>query len=79
MRSIIVFAFALLFAAIMSVGLTGSISAATPTPEKKAQCEKQKNDCMSAGAQTGQWGERYVPPDIVHQCYEAYRACMGQN
>jgi hypothetical protein len=34
---------------------------------------------MSAGAQTGIWGERYVPPEVVSMCMEAYRACVGSE
>jgi hypothetical protein len=80
MRTIIVFAFALLFAAITALSLSGTVaSAAAPTPAKKAQCEANKKSCMAAGVQTGIYGERYVPPDIVKQCYEAYHTCMGQN
>lgn len=42
-------------------------------------CDSQKQACMSASVQVGIYGERYVPPDAVAQCMEAYRACTAQN
>lgn len=42
-------------------------------------CDSQKQACMSASVQVGIYGERYVPPDAVAQCMEAYRACTAQK
>lgn len=47
----------------------------TPT----VSCASEKQDCMSASAQTGIYGERYVPPDAVAACMEAYWACTAQQ
>jgi len=79
MRNITILAFALLIAAITAVSVSGTDAFAAPTPERKAHCEEQKKACLAAGTQTGTYGERYVPPDVVKQCYDAYRDCIGQN
>ena len=34
---------------------------------------------MSASVQVGIYGKRYVPPDAVAQCMEAYRSCIGNQ
>ena len=44
-----------------------------------ASCLSQRQACLSAGARTGTYGERYVPPEVVRQCYEQYRACTRQR
>ncbi len=41
--------------------------------------DSQKQACMSANVQIGIYGERYVPPDAVAQCMEAYRDCVGKQ
>ena len=78
MRITIILAAAAVAVAAAAVSLPGpSAAATTPTAARTAQCEAQKKACLDAGAQTGQWGERYVPPDVVKRCYEAYRACQA--
>lgn len=47
----------------------------TPT----TSCDSELDDCMSASVQEGIYGERYVPPDAVAMCYEAYRSCTGEQ
>ncbi|WP_137144795.1 hypothetical protein [Mycolicibacterium sp. CR10] len=47
----------------------------TPT----VSCTSEKDACMSASVQTGIYGERYVPPDAVATCMEAYWACTDQQ
>lgn len=42
-------------------------------------CDSQKQACMSASVQVGIYGKRYVPPDAVAQCMEAYRSCIGNQ
>ena len=42
-------------------------------------CLSQRQACISAGTQTGQYGQRYVPPEVVRGCYDAYRACTKQR
>jgi hypothetical protein len=79
MRTVTVFAFALLLAAIAALNFAGTTAAVAATPEKTAQCEEQKKACLAAGTQEGSNGVRYVPPDVVKQCYDGYRTCMGQN
>lgn len=46
---------------------------------RQQTCLSQRQACLSAGARTGTYGERYVPPEVVRQCYEGYRACIGQR
>ncbi len=46
---------------------------------RASTCLSQRQACLSAGARTGTYGERYVPPEIVQQCYEQYRACTKQR
>jgi hypothetical protein len=61
-------------------GVTGQ-TPATQLAEGRtaATCLKDRQACISAGARTGTWGERYVPPEIIKQCYDAYRACTSQR
>ncbi len=44
-----------------------------------AKCLNQRQACISAGTQTGANGVRYVPPDVVRQCYDSYRACTSRR
>lgn len=46
---------------------------------RASTCLSQRQACLSAGARTGTYGQRYVPPEIVQQCYEQYRACTKQR
>ena len=46
---------------------------------RQATCLAQRQACISAGTQTGTYGARYVPPEVVRQCYDSYRACIGQR
>lgn len=34
---------------------------------------------MSASVQIGIYGERYVPPDAVAMCMDAYRSCIANQ
>jgi hypothetical protein len=80
MRTVAVLAVAMLIAAVTAVSMPrASVAAATNTSSQQSQCEAQKKACLAAGAQTGQFGTRYVPPDVVKQCYDGYRMCMGQR
>jgi hypothetical protein len=80
MRTTITLAFAFILATIAAIGLSQTTaSAAAPTPQRKAVCEEQKKACITAGTQTGTYGERYVPPEVVKQCYDAYRGCISHN
>ena len=80
MRIIAISAFVLSVTAIVAFNLTGPVVAANqPSSSQQSQCEAQKRACLDAGAQTGQFGARYVPPDVVKQCYDGYRMCMGQR
>ncbi|QZT61476.1 hypothetical protein [Mycolicibacterium austroafricanum] len=45
----------------------------TPSPS----CDSQRKECLSGSAQTGIYGERYVPPEAVAMCMEQYRACTA--
>ncbi|SPM31829.1 hypothetical protein MTAB308_5354 [Mycobacterium terramassiliense] len=47
-----------------------------PQDAPTTSCDSQKQACMSASVQVGIYGERYVPPDAVAQCMEAYRDCI---
>ena len=81
MRAIAILAGGLLIAAITAVSVPGPSVAATaqPTSSRQSNCEAQKKACLAAGTQTGQFGTRYVPPDVVKQCDDGYRMCMGQG
>ncbi len=48
----------------------------SPQDAPTTSCDSQKQACMSASVQTGIYGERYVPPDAVAKCMEAYRDCI---
>lgn len=50
-----------------------------PLDAPTVSCDSQKQACMSASAQTGPYGERYVPPDAVAQCMDAYRSCVANQ
>lgn len=50
-----------------------------PQDAPTTSCDSQKQACMSASVQIGIYGERYVPPDAVANCMEAYRDCIGQR
>jgi hypothetical protein len=53
---------------------------AIPAPDAPSpSCDSQKQACMSASVQIGIYGERYVPPDAVAQCMEAYRSCINNQ
>jgi len=47
--------------------------------EPANSCTDQKQQCMSASVQEGIYGERYVPPDAVAMCMDAYRDCVNAN
>ncbi len=47
----------------------------SPSPS----CTSDKEQCMSANVQEGIYGERYVPPDAVAMCMDAYRDCVNAN
>lgn len=50
-----------------------------PQDSPSPSCDSQKQACMSASVQIGIYGERYVPPDAVAQCMEAYRSCISSQ
>lgn len=62
-----------------SVGVAAAQPSTEPAPDVSPSCDDNRKACMSAGAQTGIWGERYVPPEVVSMCMEAYRACVGSE
>ncbi len=53
----------------------GTASEDAPT----TSCTSQKQACMSASVEIGIYGERYVPPDAVAKCMEAYRDCINNQ
>lgn len=61
------------------VGVAGAQPTTEPEPEPDASpsCADARDECMSGSAQTGIYGERYVPPEAVAMCMEAYRDCVG--
>ena len=81
--------FAMLFAAAMlmppsaasasgaSAGQSVTLSAQKRAPS--ATCLRNRQACFSGAARTGTYGARYVPPEVVGRCYDAYRACIGQR
>ena len=78
-------------AVVAFAGLAGTaeahqhgMTAQAPAPQlaqgkSAASCLQDREACISAGTQTGQYGQRYVPPDVVRQCYDADRACTKQR
>jgi hypothetical protein len=56
------------------------MTASGPDGDSPSQsCADQRQECMSASAQEGIYGERYVPPDAVAMCMETYRSCVNAN
>lgn len=47
----------------------------SPSPS----CTSDKEQCMAASVQEGIYGERYVPPDAVAMCMQAYWDCANAN
>ena len=58
---------------------TVGIAADTPETAPSPSCDSQKQQCMSASVQEGIYGERYVPPDAVAMCMQAYRDCTNAS
>lgn len=81
MRMIVMLSAAAIIGSFAVIGISQSTASAADTPaaDKKASCEEQRTACLAAKTQTGTNGVRYVPPEDVKACYDAYRACMGQN
>jgi hypothetical protein len=80
MRTIAILAVAMLIAAITAFSMPRtSVAAATQSASssRQSQCEAQKRSCLEAGSVVGQFGTRYVPPDVAQRCWDAYRSCMG--
>lgn len=51
-----------------------------PAPDAPSpSCNSEKQACMSASVQIGIYGERYVPPDAVAMCMDAYRSCIANQ
>jgi hypothetical protein len=55
--------------------LTLSAQRRAPSPA----CERDRKACLAGSARTGTYGARYVPPEAVRMCYDAYRACIGRH
>lgn len=47
-----------------------------PLNSPTTSCADDRQACLSAHAQTGFNGERYVPPDAVAGCMATYRDCV---
>ncbi len=62
----------------VSAGEIADPMAPIPSPQDAptTSCDSEKQACMSASVQTGIYGERYVPPDAVAKCMQAYRDCI---
>jgi hypothetical protein len=58
---------------------TVGIAADSPETAPSPSCDSEKQQCMSASVQEGIYGERYVPPDAVAMCMEAYRDCTNAS
>jgi len=58
---------------------TVGIAADSPETGPSPSCDSEKQQCMSASVQEGIYGERYVPPDAVAMCMQAYRDCVNAN
>ena len=88
MRTITLFS-ALLFAAAMLTPLPGVAAPAASTDssltlsaQRRAPsptCERDRKACLAGSARTGTYGARYVPPEAVRMCYDAYRACISRH
>ena len=42
-------------------------------------CDRNRKACYAGSARTGTYGSRYVPPEAVRMCEDAYRACVGRR
>jgi len=56
-----------------------AFAADTSVEAKKADCDEQRKACLASKAQTGTYGERYVPPEAVKECQEAHNVCMAKK
>ncbi|MCW5773342.1 MAG: hypothetical protein KIT16_17000 [Rhodospirillaceae bacterium] len=78
-RSAIVVAFAATLSPLVSAAEPPGSETRLAQSQPQRRCDNDRRACMAAGAQTGQFGVRFVPPDVVRQCNEAYRACIGRR
>jgi hypothetical protein len=77
---------ALLFTAAIAAPIQ-STAATTEVPlvqlaqnrTPSASCDRNRKACYAGSAHTGSFGSRYVPPEAVRMCEEAYRACIGRR
>ena len=53
------------------------VAAQTTRQGNKPACDRVRASCYAGRTQTGQYGTRYVPPDVVRECEAAYRSCMS--
>jgi hypothetical protein len=88
MRTIVIFS-AMLFAAttlmplpVVAASAVTSDYSLTLSAQQRAPspaCERDRKACMAGSARTGHFGARYVPPEAVRMCMDAYRACIGRR
>lgn len=53
------------------------VAAQTTRQGNKPACDRVRASCYAGRTQTGQYGTRYVPPEVVRECEGAYRSCMS--
>ena len=82
MRTVQVLA-AVVFAAAFIAPSTAATTSPSSTPSaaqsRTAQCEAERKACLASKTQTGSYGARYVAPEDVKMCSDAYRMCTGQH
>lgn len=78
-RSAIVAAFVATFSPLVVAAEPPASETRLAQAQPQSRCDNDRRACMAAGAQTGQFGVRFVPPEVVRQCNEAYRACIGRR
>ena len=86
LRVVIAFTLLLAAASTQAANLSGPsgdapivVAAQTTRQVNKPVCDRVRSSCYAGRTQTGQYGTRYVPPDVVRECEGAYRSCMSRR
>ncbi|WP_136625739.1 hypothetical protein [Mycobacterium innocens] len=54
---------------------TSGVASAAPSPAPSPTCASDLRECLHASVKTGLYGVRYVLPEDVARCVEAFNAC----
>ena len=81
MRTVHILAAVLVAAALVAPSTAGMTTSSTQSSaqNRTAQCDAERKACLASKTQTGSYGAKYVPPDDVKMCQDAYRTCTGKH